>query len=71
MRCAMNCLNRSDRLGKEKSRLPDEPDAFADRDAGQYLGDQDLFMKLGDVQRLHAGGQRLLAHAPRPLQMCL
>ena len=67
-RAPMNCLHRGNRLGKESPRMLDERGAFAGHATWQHLGNQDLLMELGHVQRLQTGGQRLLAHAARRFQ---
>ena len=53
----MRFLDRRDRHGKENSRLLDERGAFAGRQPGNTLRDQDLLVELGQVQRLQPGGQ--------------
>ena len=64
----MSFLQWGDRNRKESPRLLDERSAFACRATRQYFRDQNVLVKLGQIQRLHTGVQRLLAHALRRVQ---
>jgi len=53
---------------KKNGRLLDQRVALPGWEFGQQLGHQDLFMELGQIQRLQSGGQSQASQSPRRIQ---
>src|SRR3954471_17971560 len=67
---AVSFLDGRDSDGKENSGLLDHGGPFVGPASGKHFGDQDLLMKLGQIERLQADVKGVSAEASRVVEFC-